>query len=406
MPSSPAEEAAALDPTAMRAAAREVLEVHWREPGFTCPNGTTYPWLWLWDSCFHSIVWAELGEPERALSELRTALLPASPDGFVPHLRYLDGSDVHQSFWGRPATSSITQPPIYGLTVEELVRRGIEVPGEVVDAAVDGVRFLLERRRRSSGGLVELVHPWESGCDHSPRWDDLMVPVESRPPGAELDPYDEQRWFDRKGELLATLHLSPQGSPLWNDEFPVGSVAFTALVARSARALAAVGGDDSLARHADELGEAVAERWEPGRRTWVDDGPTAQGSGRIRTSEALLGLFVDRRPETVTAVVAELEDLDAFGGPYGPAQVHRAEPTYRRHSYWRGPSWPQLDFLLWLALSEAGAGDAAARLAATTRRGAVASGWAEYWDPDDARPGGAVPQSWTTLAIYIPDGTA
>src|SRR5690606_25583730 len=98
MPSSPAEEAAALDPTAMRAAAREVLEVHWREPGFTCPNGTTYPWLWLWDSCFHSIVWAELGEPERALSELRTALLPASPDGFVPHLRYLDGSDVHQSF--------------------------------------------------------------------------------------------------------------------------------------------------------------------------------------------------------------------------------------------------------------------------------------------------------------------
>mgnify|MGYP003557345335 CR=1 FL=1 len=55
---------AAPDGDQLRRSARAVLDANWREPGFTCPNGTTYPWLWLWDSCFHSIVWAELGEPE------------------------------------------------------------------------------------------------------------------------------------------------------------------------------------------------------------------------------------------------------------------------------------------------------------------------------------------------------
>jgi hypothetical protein len=406
MSSSPAGDAAAPDPATMRAAAREVLESHWREPGFTCPNAATYPWLWLWDSCFHAIVWAELGEADRALSELRTALVPAAPDGFVPHLRYLDGSSAHEGFWGRAATSSITQPPVYGLAIAELQRRGTEVPGELVQAAVDGVRFLVERRRRSPGGLVEIVHPWESGCDHSPRWDDLMAPLASRPAGTELDPYDAQRWFDRKGELLAGVHRSADGSPLWNDEFAVGSVAFTALVAHNAACLGELAGDRVLAEQAVELAEALAERWEPERRTWVDDGPTAHGSGRVRTAEALLGLLVDRRSAALDSVVAELEDDEAFGGPFGPAQVHRGEPTHRRHSYWRGPSWPQLDHLLWMALREAGAAGPAARLAGSTRRGAWSSGWAEYWDPDDARAGGAAPQSWTTLAITMVGGTA
>ena len=387
----------------VRRAARDVLAAHWREPGFTCPNAATYPWLWLWDSCFHALVWAELDEPGRAVSELRTALDGQDGDGFVPHLRYLDGSTQHDSFWSRPtvpgalASSSITQPPIYGHTVAELVRRGVEVPSELLERSAAGLWFLLERRRRSRGGLVELVHPWESGCDHSPRWDDLMAPDHHGD-----DPYDAQRWFDRKGELLGSIRRSRGGAPLSNDEFPVGSVAFSAMVAFCAQELADVTGDGALAESAALLAEAIAARWDPGRRTFVDDGPTAAGSGRIRTAEALLGILVVHEPDVVDAVIEQLGDQDALGGAFGPAQVHRDEPTYRPRSYWRGPSWPQLDHLLVTGLARVGSPEAVAastRLAATSRAGALASGWAEYWDPDDARPGGAVPQSWSTLAV-------
>ena len=191
-----------------------MLLAHWRRSGYTVPNLDVYPFQWLWDSCFHSIVWSELGEPERARSELATALSGQDAEGFVPHLLYLDRSDAHAGFWGRPATSSITQPPIYGHTVAELIRRGVDVDGVVIEQSVEGVRFLLERRRSSRHGLIELVHPWESGCDHSPRWDDLMVPSPEVPGAVPVvDPYDEAVWFERKGTLLDTVHRSSTGSP-------------------------------------------------------------------------------------------------------------------------------------------------------------------------------------------------
>ena len=379
-----------------RASARSVLDAQWREPGFTCPNSTTYPWLWLWDSCFHSIVWAELGDADRAVAELTTALSGQFADGFVPHLLYLDGNRELDGFWGAEGTSSITQPPIYGHTVAELRRRGVHLERDVVDRAVAGIEFLLDRRRRSAGGLVELVHPWESGCDHSPRWDDLIVP------GATVvDPYDEAVWFARKGELLDTVHRSASGSPLWNDAFAVGSVMFTSVLAFCAGELADTLDDSALRQAADQLVDALGNRWDPGRRTWIDDGVTSSGSGRIRTVEALLPLLVERDPQVVDDAVDELVDPTAFGGEFGPAQVHRDEATHRRGSYWRGPSWPQLDYLLWVALRRAGRGDVATSIAVASGDGAWRSGWAEYWDPDDAAPGGAAPQSWSTLPICM-----
>lgn len=384
------------DEDRLAARARSVLEDHWRPPGFCCPNAGTYPWLWLWDSCFHAIVWAELGEPDRARAELAVALSAASPDGFVPHLQYLDGFDGHAGFWGRRATSSITQPPVYGHAIAELALRGVEVERATLAAATDGLRFLLERRRRSPAGLVEIVHPWESGCDHSPRWDDLMLAPAERAADRPDDPYDEAVWFARKGELLDGIERTAHGSPVANDAFAVGSVAFSALVAHSAARLAQVTGDSGLAAAGAEVADAVGRRWDPGLRSWVDDGPTATGSGRIRTSEALLGVLVTEDPEVRDQVLAELVDPVAFAGPFGPTQVHRDEPTYRRGAYWRGPSWPQLDHLLELGLPP---GAATTRFAASWRAGAIESGWAEYWDPEDARPGGAAPQSWTTLAV-------
>jgi len=376
----------------LRRSAAEVLDAQWREPGFTCPNATTYPWLWLWDSCFHALVNAALGRHGRAVTELECALAAQDADGFVPHLQYLDGTDTHEQFWGRPRTSSITQPPIYAAAIVELAEQGIEVPAELVDRARSGLWFLLERRRRSPAGLVEIVHPWESGCDHSPRWDDLMG-----------EQYDEQVWFARKGELLASIERSPGGAPLHNAAFPVGSVSFSAITAHGARRLGAHLGDAGLIAAADQLAGDLLARWEPGRRTFVDDGPTAPGSGRVRTVEALLASLVTHDQQVLSAIAAELDDPDAFAGPFGPTQVHRAEPSYAPGSYWRGPSWPQLDLLLWWALRSGGGevAQVAHRLAASSVRGAVESGWAEYWDSDDAAPGGARPQSWTTVAVLM-----
>jgi hypothetical protein len=367
--------------------ATSVMEAHWRPQGFTCPNHETYPWQWLWDSCFHSIVWAALGD-ERALVELGTIFDGQdAATGFVPHMTYWQ-DPRHADFWGRERHSSITQPPMYGHAVRSLVDRGLDVPPAVVDSAARGLWFLLRDRRRSPAGLVQLAHPWESGADDSPRWDDLAG-----------GPFELQRWYRRKGELVASIERNFCGAPIANREAPVASVAFAALVAFNARELASVTGDGALDAAGVELGQAVAARWYDERLTWADDGPTANGSGRARTLEGLLGVLVDDDRGHEESAFASLLDPRAHGAPYGPTGVHRSEPTFEPSTYWRGPAWPQLTYLLWVAAHRRGRDDVAQRLGWALRAGAARSDFAEYWHPDTGEGLGAVPQSWTALAV-------
>ncbi len=359
------------------------------------PNATVYPWQWLWDSCFCAIVWADLGRADRAVAELRAALHHQDPaSGFVPHVVYWSDPDFLAAFWGRRGTSSITQPPMYGHAVAELMRREVAVPDDLVEQSRAGLRFLLEDRRRSSGGLIEVVHPWETGADDSPRWDDLV-------PGRTLE-----SWRAMKGKLVGTICFDSSGSdssgsPLHNDECAVAPAGFSSLVAFNAAELASVTGDDELARQAAELAEAVGRRWDPALVTWIDDGATSSGSGRIRTLEALCGALVDPDPKHVRESLDLLIDPDAHFAPFGPTGVHRAEPCFEPGTYWRGPSWPQLSYLMWLAAIRAGRRDVELAVGSSLCAATELNGFSEYWNPDTGEGGGAAPQSWTALAWTV-----
>jgi hypothetical protein len=365
-----------------------VLEAAWRvdgAAGFCVPNPTTYPWQWLWDSCFHAVVWARLGD-ERAGLELRAALADQDADGFVPHVRYVGGPTPHTAFWGRRRTSSITQPPMYGHACAVVAAAGLPVAEETLDRATAGLRFLLRRRRRSPGGLVLLCHPWESGCDDSPRWDGVLD-----------GSWTLARWKAAKGDLLATIERTPAGAPVANPAFAVGSVGFSALVAWNALELAGLTGDDDLVRAAGELVGAIDARWDAELRTWVDDGPTAGTSGRVRTHDALLPLLLVDRPEARE----QLTDPSALGAAFGPAQVHREEPAFDPTGYWRGSAWPQLTYLSWRAARWAGDGPTAASFQNSLSKAVAGNGFAEHWEPDSGAGLGAVPQSWSTLALVV-----
>lgn len=385
------------DPDAVRARARAVLEAHWRPEGYTVPNASVYPHQWLWDSCFHAVVWAHLGEGDRALAELRNVFAHQAPDGFVPHLTYWRAPDLHADFWGRPGTSTLTQPPMYGHALAELARRGVAVDDDLVDAARRGLAFLADRRARGLAGSIAIVHPWESGCDDSPRWDAWCRGDWSR-----------EAWRARKGELVAALEIEGlPGSAVGSPIFEVEAAGFNALVAFNARELATLGAD-TYPLDGDGLVEVLRRRWDRDRRTFVDKvhhGP--HGSGVVRTVEALLAVLVLDGVDdaaVIDDVFAQLRDPDAFGGACGPAQVHAAEPVRDPDGYWRGAAWPQLTYLFWVAARRLGRSDDAAALAHALVAGATASGFAEYWHPVTGAPGGAAPQSWTALAAVVAGG--
>ncbi len=386
----------------VRARARAVLEAHWRRagdggPGWCVPNPTTYPHLWLWDSCFHAVTWAALGD-ERAVEELAACLVDVGDEGFVPHMRYGADPAAAEAFWGTAGTSSITQPPVHGHAVAELARRGVDVPDAVVEASTRALRGLLATRSRGPTGLLAVVHPWETGCDDSPRWDAWRA-----------DPHDPVEWRATKGRLLRTVERTPAGTPRRNPAFACAPVSFSALVAWSARELVTVTGDERLAAAADELAGAVEARWDPDRRTWVDDGAGPVGarpgptgppaSGAADVVEALLPALLGGA--LAADAVERLVDPTAFGAPFGPRGTSVADPAFEATTYWRGPAWPQLGYLSALAADAAGRPSVASSVRTSTVSGAWRSGWAEYWDADDGSGLGAVPQSWTGLAAVL-----
>jgi hypothetical protein len=371
------------------AAARAVLEANWRPEGYTVPNADVYPFQWLWDSCFHAIAWAELGEPDRARRELEHLFRTQNAVGFVPHIDYEFAPLHHADFWGCADHSTITQPPMFGHAIAELHRRGVDV-ASLVEPAVRGLRFLFDVRSRVDG-LVALCHPWESGADDCPRWDHWCDG------GWSLD-----RWRHRKSELVGSVITDGRGSPIANSEMRVASCGFNALVAFNAFELAQVCGDERLTESARVLTAALDQRWDRELGTWVDAGDSSGDSGRVRSLDALLAVLVTDRSECIDSVFTQLLDPGAFGGVCGPTGVHRDEPSFAARTYWRGPAWPQLSYLFWVAARRHGRIADAAVLGAALVDGAQRSQWAEYWDAADGTGLGAAPQSWTAVAAVVP----
>ncbi|MDP2593989.1 MAG: hypothetical protein Q8P36_01470, partial [bacterium] len=77
---------------------------------YTLPSPTSYPYQWLWDSCFHAIVLARL-EPDAAKKELESLVSRQFENGMIPHIIYWEKppNDKDRSnldiAWGKNGTS-------------------------------------------------------------------------------------------------------------------------------------------------------------------------------------------------------------------------------------------------------------------------------------------------------------
>ena len=374
---------------------RALMEAHWRpEHGYCVPNPGTYPHLWLWDSCFHAIIWARFRD-ERALHELDAVLAGQLPNGMVPHMRYGgEGPDT----WLGPLekTSSLTQPPMFGHALRVLSEAGFSLPGRMLEQAKAGLDWLWDNRR-TADGLIYVIHPWEAGNDHSPRWDDWGAP------GRTKEGYDRPARTAWNKERMQEVQFSADGAATWSTSFVACPAAFNAYTAFNMRELAAVTDDAGLEERAGALAEAMdAHLWDEDERLWSDLAVVGGGpSVNIPTSDGVMGALVTADSGKAKAALQQLIDPARFGAPFGPANVVRSHPAYDPDMYWRGPAWPPLNYLFQQAAKRLDLEDMALELAKLTAAGAKASGWAEYWNPENGRGLGAVPQSWAGLVIAM-----
>jgi hypothetical protein len=365
----------------------EILESTWLEgPGYCMPNPLVYPHQWLWDSCFHSIAWASLGRPDRGLREVRAALSGALPHGFVPHMRYSTPSPGRGPLADR---SSFTQPPIYAHALLTVTTFGVNPDPADLAAAAAGLDWLWAHRM-SADGLIFIVHPWESGSDDSPLWDSWSGRVH----------YDKQadRAYDR--HLVEAARFDELGAAVGSAEFEVAPAAFNAFTAHAARCLARVGGDQRWEQRARTLAAAMDEHlWDDEQGLWLDLPLVGGGeSSRFPTLDGVFGALVTADAGKAERALAQCTDPSRFGAGYGVAYVARDHPRYDPNSYWRGPAWPQLNYMAHLAAADRGLDAVRAQIAACSTAAAMQSGFAEFWNPETGAGLGAIPQGWATLA--------
>jgi hypothetical protein len=356
---------------------------------YTRPSPERYRWQWYWDSCFSAIMWRRF-DRERSRRELETLLAAAREDGFIGHTIFW-GSPVHgvrRLYYNvveeRDRATSTIQPPMLAWAW------GATVGDPALEPRVVAHHEWMRRERDLEGdGLLWLLQPDESGLDASPQFDPIWGHRAQGLPGfLELVHRNRRLRFEISAVRAA-------GGPL------VCEVATNVLHGLSQLALGRPSTTAALvARLYDERqGLFIPEAWPRCREripvTW----------------SALAPLALPDLPDEIGRRLVEEHLLSArFWTPVAAPSVATDEPSFslREHSfglrrYWRGPTWVNSAWLLWLGLRRLGYAEPAETLARGICGAVLGGGLREFYDPFDAHGMGAQQFAWSSLALELAD---
>ena len=413
---------------------------------WTRPAPALYPHQWSWDSAFIALGLAHL-DNRRAAQEMETLFasqwstgkLPhvifnpeAPPQSYFPDAERWSSAELSSDAPSSPHTSGLCQPPVHAIAVLRIWESAQAKDKDRIELAREFLRdsyprllawhlYLTTARDPEGSGLVTIYHPWESGTDNSPRWDEALEAVEvgDLPPYTRHDlqhvadpshrPSDEE--YDRYLWLLETLKQARYDEAAIYESHPflVKDVLFSAILIAANEALleiaAAVEAPDEertlIGGWVERGRESLEERWNPDLKLCLDYDLRAQRPARVRTVAGFAPLIAGGlSPERLRDLLETLDSPTFAGNPRLafplPPSTSPEEPGFHPRSYWRGPVWPVINWLLWWSLLRAGEQERAQKM----RRDALAQvadegGFAEYFEPFTGEPLGSPDQSWT-----------
>ncbi len=396
--------------------------------GFTVPTARLYPYQWNWDSAFAALGFATF-DLDRAWTEIEMLFQGQWPNGMVPHIIFRrDDPDYFPgpSVWGTdsdPPTSGHSQPPVAATIVRALFEKDATESGAartrtLYPKLLAWHRWFHTARDPDGSGVVAVIHPWESGRDNSPDWDEAMDRVEPartkaytrrdtshvdasmRPTQSEYDRY--MRIVEFGAEYGWGEDCLGRNGPLF-----VADPGITFILLRADRDLLAIaqalGIDDGQA----EIAGWIARAEEGVQLLWSSavGGYAARDLKSDRVPDGLssvsflawyAGLGGGEQEDTLAASLERILGASAFAVPSFDPE-HRKFDSLR---YWRGPVWAVINYMIGRGLHEAGRDALAHRVRGDTRRLIETSGFYEYFDPLSGAGAGGGKFTWTA-AIWL-----
>lgn len=384
--------------TLLRANRRTTRDGH----SYTVPSPSTYPYQWLWDSCFHAIVLAKL-EPEAAKDELRSLIARQQADGMIPHMIFWKPrfTRPYHVWWDKGGASSITQPPMLAYAAWEIYQQtgDKEFLAEIFPKTLAFYEYLIAMRDPHDHHLISIINPDESGEDNSPRFDTALRVRSNISFFAHM----------LKRHQLVTANRTCGFEPLvcMHERFWVKDVPFNAILIKNL---------ERLALMAKELDNPAAERFATLHKDlisftmreylmaegvfWSAIG-LEHGHLKVATWAHFVPLFAGLyTPEEAKALVeTHFHDHETFRSKFGIRTVSKKEPSYRSAGFWRGPIWFAPHWFIYKGLVDYGFMDEARWLRETSVKLVEKHGFREYFDPETGKAYGAHNFTWGTLVL-------
>ena len=329
------------------------------------PSKVSYVGVWQWDAYFHALAYRHV-DMQLAKDQLRIVLDHQREDGMIPDAVHDEGVVTRIS---HPFEGDVTKPPLLAWAVWKLYEydHDREFLDEIYESMVRWNNWWFEQNDSNDDGLCEYQHPYSSGLDDSPLWDDGM-PVEAP---------DLNTYLCLQQEALAKI--------------------------------ARVIGEDGDAQMWADRAEAMADRltrkmWDEAAGLFWARRPLVDARVNVRTPFNLFPLITGRLPAAMQQrLIAHLTDERQFWAHYPVPTVALDDPKFNPVQMWRGPTWVNVNYLLIEGLQRTGYIDLARELRYRTlelinRQGDIF----EYYHPQTGKapPKAASIFGWSS-AIFI-----
>lgn len=327
------------------------------------PSKIHYVGVWHWDAFFHALAYRHV-EPRLAQDQIRIVLDHQRADGMIPDAIHDEGVVTHLDF---PVDADVTKPPLLAWSAWKLFEMDgdREFLDEIYEPIVQWNHWWFDHNDTDGDGMPEYQHPFSSGLDDSPLWDDGM-PVTA----PDLNTYLvlQQEALARIADVIGL----PEDAAMWR------------------------GRAERLAhRMIDQLWDAEAGLfWAKHHGKRVD----------VVTPFNLFPLITGRMPaEIAERLLERLTDPAQFWTPYPVPTVSISDPKYDPLTMWRGPSWVNINYLLMQGLQRIGQDAVADELRRRTLEMMSGSDDIyEYYHPETREiPPKAAPLFGWSSAIFI-----
>jgi hypothetical protein len=393
---------------------------------FSVPSLESYPFQWLWDSCFHAMVWAKT-DKERAKDELRGLFAFQRSDGMIPHVVFWNRNSVsRKKLWHylesdvplrslltglpRPVTTAQSQPPVIAQAVEEITgETDLDFIKEVLPFLERFYRFWDRERDPNKNGLISTISQFETGLDYSPAYDKHIGANPTNPLSIFLASRRVQ-WRSLRAHYRTSSLMRSNDQV---EDVLVNSIYIDGLRSLSRLALAVGNTDLASWAHRTSTKSATSlleKSWDREAGVfWNLAGLKSERQNRVRTIQGLMPLLLDDLPLSVSERLLEtLTNEKLFWSKYPIPSVALNEETYLSDSHshgirliWRGPASMNTNYLIWKGLMRNDQTGLASHIAARSRDMVLRGGFNEFYDAQKGVPVGAKNFGWATLVCLM-----